>query len=113
MGWGGGGGVGGACARELICGSLLPDVCSYCVSRNESVSVAGRGPRPTHHLLFFKLLGLSETEDVLQKRASVARNSVKLRLYLYIDKKWSRGIICVIQTNLTRLSPMDSSILII
>ena len=43
-------------------------------------------PRPTHHLLFFKLFGFSETEDVLQKRASVALNSVKLRSYLYIDK---------------------------
>ena len=36
-------GEGGGCASRLIFRCLLPDVCSRCVSRNASVSVAQRG----------------------------------------------------------------------
>ena len=35
--------MGAAFDRELIRRRLFPDVCTYCVSRNESVSLARRG----------------------------------------------------------------------
>ena len=47
---------------------LLPDVCSYCVSRNASVNVVPRGLlvacRVLSIILFFEIFGISYTEEV-------------------------------------------------
>ena len=57
-----GGLVGDACARYLILGHLLPDVCRYSASPNVSVCVARRDqPSP---LLFHTVFGFSDTEAV-------------------------------------------------
>ena len=62
MGVGGGEG-GGACAHEYIPRHPAPNGCSYCVSRNDLVSVAWKGLllacRDTSHHFFQNTWGLA------------------------------------------------------
>ena len=82
--WGGVGGGGAACALELIRRRLLLDVCSCCVSRNASVSVARRRlvvacPSPV-----FKLFGFCNTEEILGFSDSEEVKYRNMRLSHYI-----------------------------
>ena len=67
------GSVGDACACELMRRRLLPDVCSYCVYRNASVSVTRSGlivARVTSPTTFFsRTFGFSDTEEVKYRNA--------------------------------------------
>ena len=44
---------GDACARELIRGRISPGICSHCVTRDTSVSVAPRGAAHCLPITFF------------------------------------------------------------
>ena len=60
-----------ACSLQLLC-------LSECISKCDPKRADGNQPRPAHQLISFKLLGLSDIEEI-QKCAPIALNLVYSR----------------------------------